>query len=117
MTNTKRKLVETKKPPPNTTSAKRVRGIAIERLSKACAKKVRDNSEKIAESLFDHTLEGNVNCAKLLVSLIKEEEPRKTPDGIGPGSSLALELAAEPQCEGPEDDTEDPFSQLGDERG
>lgn len=42
---------------------------AVNKLSKAVGKKVEENSEQIAQSLLDSTLQGHVLSARLLVSL------------------------------------------------
>ena len=61
---------------PNPTK-KRIRGNAIDRLVKASARKVRDQSELIADALVTRVIAGDVNCAKLLVTLIEKLPPPK----------------------------------------
>jgi hypothetical protein len=56
---------------------KRVRGNAVTRLSKAVARQVRDNSDDLARRLFLRAFEGDVNCSKLLVTLIEKIPSRK----------------------------------------
>ena len=59
---------------------KRKRGNAIRTLRKASARLVRNNSTKIAAKLLAKTLEGDVQCAKLLVALIQLNPPPKLKD-------------------------------------
>ena len=80
---------------------KRVRGNAIEKLTKATARYVRRNSDELAKALFTRALEGDVNCTKLLVSLIEKAPPPKTNF-----RSIALEWANSPEWKGPESDAE-----------
>jgi hypothetical protein len=49
---------------------KRVRGDALDRLSKAARRRVRDNSDGIAKKLVELILEGDVSSAKMVLSLI-----------------------------------------------
>jgi len=71
---------ETQDPATETTSPKpkRVRGDAVKRLYKATARIVRDNCDKIAQTLLDCALSGDVSAAKLLVAFIEKEKSRKT---------------------------------------
>ena len=81
---------------PTRPKQKRGRGPAIRRLRKASAHTISKNCGEIAEALLKHTLEGNVNCAKLLISLLErtsaEDEQRNKHR-----PSLAAELEAERQ--------------------
>jgi len=61
---------------PAPSKPKRARGNAINRLQKETAKTVRDNSEKIAKALLDHTIKGDVRCAKLLLELLEKYQSR-----------------------------------------
>lgn len=56
---------------------KRVRGNAIERLVKATARNVRERTAELSDALFNRALEGDVNCTKLLVTLIEKLPPPK----------------------------------------
>jgi hypothetical protein len=82
---------------------KRVRGNAIERLTRATARHVRDNSDNLANALFAQALKGDVNCTKLLVALIEKIPPRKRKRKF---KSIALEWANSPEWKGPEYDGE-----------
>jgi len=75
---------------------KRTRGDAITRLCKATARNVRDHSELLANTLFARAIAGDINCTKLLVSLIEKLPPPKMKY-----RSLALELASQPEWKGP----------------
>lgn len=76
---------------------KRSRGDAITRLCKAISRNMRDNSDDLAEKLFDRALEGDVNCTKLLIALI-ERLPKPKSRKV---DRLLLELAKEPEWKGP----------------
>lgn len=69
---------ETPTEAPKSAKKKRVRGNAIENLVKASARRVRDQSEEIADALVDRVIKGDVNCAKLLVTLIEKLPPPKS---------------------------------------
>ena len=56
---------------------KRIRGDAITRLARASSSKVRDKSEEIIDALVRRVIEGDVNCAKLLVTFIERLPPPK----------------------------------------
>ncbi len=81
---------------PTPPKQKRVRGPAIRRLRKASAHTISENCDEIAKALLEHTLKGNVNCAKLLLTLLErtsaenERRHRHRP-------TLASQLEAEPQ--------------------
>jgi len=77
---------------------KRVRGPAIRRLRKASAHTISENSEEIAKALLDHTLDGNVNCAKLLFSLL-DKTPAESQKRHKHRPTLASQLEAEPQSD------------------
>lgn len=79
---------------------KRLRGPALKRLRKATANTVRENSAEIAKSLLNHTLEGDMSCAKILLALL-EEKPDETPKRSSRRLTLAQRLALEPEWEGP----------------
>jgi hypothetical protein len=77
-----------------TAGSKAGRGSA--RLSKAADKALEANSQAIAKSLLASTLKGNVNSARLLVSLAESPE-EKAAQGTKRRRSIAKALAAEPQ--------------------
>jgi hypothetical protein len=87
---------ETSTAEPTPSKQKRVRGPAIRRLRKASAHTISKNCGEIAEALLKHTLEGNVNCAKLLFGLL-ERTPAEDEKRHKPRPTLASELEAEPQ--------------------
>jgi hypothetical protein len=91
-------------PKQSKTAKKRIRGDALQRLAKASARKVRDNSEEIIGALLGRVLAGDVSCAKLLVTLIERLPPRKKKF-----RSIATEWANSPEWEPPEDYEEDPY--------
>jgi hypothetical protein len=57
---------------------KRIRGDAITRLCKGISRNVRDNSDQLANTLFERALAGDVNCTKLLVALIEKLPPPRS---------------------------------------
>jgi hypothetical protein len=75
---------------------KRVKGNAIDRLAKATARKVRDESAELSDALFKRALAGDVNCTKLLVTLIEKLPPPKCKY-----RSIAEEWAKSPEWEPP----------------
>lgn len=80
---------------------KRVRGTAIDRLAKAVAKSVRDRSTELSDALFKRALEGDVCCAKLLVTLIEKLPPPKRKF-----RSIALEWANSPAWKDPNENVD-----------
>jgi hypothetical protein len=84
---------------------KQIRGDAVKRLRTATARKVRDNSELIAESLLYGALKGDVSRVKLMFALIENKKPRKTTKKTAgktsPYDSIALKWASEPEWQGP----------------
>jgi hypothetical protein len=76
-----------------------VKGVKI--LREAAGKKVGENSGKIAQSLLDGALGGDVNSAKLLLSLAELEPEQEDAGNPQLGWSLALALAAEPEWQEP----------------
>ena len=79
---------------------KRLRGPALERLRKATAQAVRENSAQIAKALLDHTLEGNMSCAKVLLALL-EEKPGETQKRSPNALALIRRLELEPEWVNP----------------
>src|SRR5438876_767009 len=75
---------------------KRLRGPALKRLRKATAQTVRENSAQIAKSLLDHTLEGDMSCAKVLLALL-EEKPGETQKRSRHNLDFIERLEREPQ--------------------
>jgi hypothetical protein len=88
---------ETKLETPQPQKKKRVRGNAIDRLAKATARSVRDRSAELSDALFKRALEGDVNCTKLLVTLIEKLPPPKRKY-----RSIALQWANSPVWQDPE---------------
>ena len=97
-------------PAPSSTSKTRIRGDVLKRLRRSAIRVVRDNSDRLAQSLFDQTIKGNTNSGKLLLSIIKavaEPQPPKRRKASKPESpkpapqkpkrSLATEWANEPE--------------------
>ena len=70
---------------------KRVRGVALTRLCKASARTVRNHSSEIVASLYKGVLEGDVSCAKMLVTLIEKLPPPKPREKKRPSIALLLE--------------------------
>jgi hypothetical protein len=85
---------------------------AFKQLRQAVGKEVREQSTKIAQSLVKSTLEGNSNNARLVVSLVDKRKKKKIEVKSKRGESVALNLAAEPQCP-PEDDEFYPDFEIG----
>jgi hypothetical protein len=79
---------------------KRDRSDPIKRLSRAASLIVRTNCCEIAQALLDHTLKGDVQSAKLLLSLCIRPAPQKRKKKK---RSLATEWANEPEWTGTED--------------
>jgi|SRR5579863_3033555 len=75
---------------------KRVRGNAIDKLARATARRVRDDSTRLSDALFERALKGDVNCTKLLVALIE-----RVPPPTRKHRSIALEWANSPEWTGP----------------
>jgi hypothetical protein len=86
------------------TKPKRIRGNAIQRLRKASARTLRDNSSRIANALLERALVGDVSSAKLLVTFVEKPKARKVKKKR---RNLAAELAAQPQWVGPPADSDD----------
>ncbi len=79
-------------------------GDAYKQLRHAVREKVRQQSEEIAASLVNSTLEGNSSSARIMVSLVeKKKKKNKSREKGKRGHSLALDLASDPQVR-PEDD-------------
>jgi hypothetical protein len=79
-------------------SKERLRGNALRRLCKDSARTVRRNSGQIVQSLYKGVLQGDVSCAKLLVSLIERLPP---PKPRRQKRNFLLELALSPEWTGP----------------
>ena len=77
---------------------KRARGHALIRLCKASARVVRDHSGEIVKSLYAGVLQGDVSCAKMLVTLIEKLPP---PRPRRPKSTLFREFAIAQQLASP----------------
>jgi len=75
-------------------SKKRVRGTARQRLAKACARAMRDDSNNIVDALFKRALEGNVGSVRLILSMLEKlpAQSRRKKPGV---SALATAPANE----------------------
>jgi hypothetical protein len=98
--------------------AKRVRGVAGEesgvRLRKAVGREVSRRAGKFAKMLMDKALAGNMQSAKLLISLTKADgamEADKKVEEVTQEKSVAQRLVEGPRWEGP--DEEDPEENWG----
>jgi signal transduction histidine kinase len=80
------------------------RGRKIKKLNKEALKIVDENAHKIAQSLYDSTLEGHVLSARLLVDLAEGDVEAEEALSKRPLRSLAEELAAEPQWKGEDEE-------------
>jgi hypothetical protein len=65
------------------------------KMKAAASKALENNSEKIAKSLLDGTLKGNVISAKLLIALAEEQADCEEKEPKQRGYSLAEKLASE----------------------
>jgi hypothetical protein len=70
-----------------------------ERLRWAADRRLGRNSAKLADLLTKNALKGDLASTKVLLGLAEGKKP--IPEKKGPVRSLALRLAAEPQCERP----------------
>jgi hypothetical protein len=66
-------------------------------LKRAANKTLEKNCTKIAQSLLDHTLKGNVQSARLLVALAEGPTESVDAEETRDRRSVATELAAEPE--------------------
>jgi len=78
MTNNPDTTPKTENPPVKTSTNKRRKGYAIKTLSKASARSVNENAEKIVERLLSGALEGDLKSAELLIELIEKVPPTKS---------------------------------------
>ncbi|MGC9159120.1 MAG: hypothetical protein ACP5FH_09020 [Terracidiphilus sp.] len=85
--------------PRGTRTEKKTGGCGTAKLSAAAVKALEENSEEIAKSLLQRVLDGNINSAKLLLSLAdgKEEEGCAGQGKKKRTRSRADALAAEPE--------------------
>ena len=77
------------------------------KLREAVVQRVAEECDRIAESLVNKTLEGNMVGAKLLVDLTGAKIPPPKPPRKRRGPTMAQMLAACPPWQGPLDDVED----------
>jgi signal transduction histidine kinase len=73
---------------------------AVKKLVKSASSTVESNSDEIARSLLTSTLSGNVNSARLLVSLAEGQAEDDDAEANQPIQTLAMKLAAEPEWTG-----------------
>lgn len=67
-------------PSPVLLKKKRVKGTASQRLAKAASRVLRDNSDKIVQTLYERTLAGDVRSGRLLLTFMKRlraPQPRR----------------------------------------
>jgi len=76
----------------------------VVRLNKEAFKVVEGNAPKIAQALFDSTIDGKVMSAKLLVELAEGDVEVEDGMTVGPLRSLALKLANAAQKKAPPPD-------------
>lgn len=79
---------------------KKTTGSAMENLRRAAGDSVREQSQKIAQSLVDNTVKGNATCAKLLLDLVEKEPGTEKKQKAR--KSMATEMAEEKQWTGEE---------------
>ena len=75
-------------------------------LKTAADKKLKEHSEKIAESLYNNLVEGNVTCGKLLIALAEGQIDCEDEAVVNRLRSMAEELASEPEWDGELDEAE-----------
>lgn len=92
--------------PPGTEAEKKKVSRGTDKLKQAADKKLRENSEKIAESLLKKTLAGNSISAKLLISLAEGKTDCQVEEVVQRRCNLAEELASEPEWVGELDEAE-----------
>jgi hypothetical protein len=100
-------------------TGKKTSGRGASKLSEAADKTLEENSDKIAKSLLESTLKGNIHSARLLVTLAEVKGENENAGRKRRVRSKATKLAAEPQWRGDETDAEpetSSISQLVDER-
>jgi hypothetical protein len=73
----------------------------VERLGRAVDKRVRKNSEKLADLLMNKALGGDLASARVLVMIAGRKRPRPAPVKKVQWPTLAMRLAALPDCEEP----------------
>ena len=66
-------------------------------LNEAIGKVLKQNSDKIARSLLEGTLKGNVSCARLFLELAKGQEDNPNQEAKRDFPSQAMALAMEPE--------------------
>jgi hypothetical protein len=76
-------------------------GKGVKILRKTAGRTVGENSERIADSLLQGVLKGDLNSAKLLLSLAELEPEQEDAGKPQRGWSAALALAAEPEWQEP----------------
>jgi hypothetical protein len=86
---------------------KTARKDGVERLRREADKLVWRNSKKLASLLSANALKGSLASAKTLVGLAEGKKPLPEPVKKRLGPSLAEQLAAEPQWQGPPEDDEE----------
>lgn len=77
----------------------------VNKLNKEAHKIVDENATEIAKSLYDSTLDGHVQSARLLVELAEGNMEAEEAMTMRPLRSMASNLAAEPPWNGEETET------------
>jgi hypothetical protein len=96
-----------KKKPSGSGSLKKKAGGGTAKLKTAADKELRVNSGKIAKTLCERLMEGNVPCGKLLISLAEGKEDCEDDAMVSSPRSMASELASEPEWDGDLNEAED----------
>lgn len=66
-------------------------------LRKAVKRAVRERSKQIADSLVDHTVEGDIRSAEMVITLMEDKKKEGEDDKPWTGPSVAEMLASEPE--------------------
>lgn len=91
---------------PRGSGSQKKAGAGTAQLKTAADKKLKDHSEKIAESLYNKLVEGNVTCGKLLIALAEGQIDCEDEAIVSRLRSMAEELASEPEWDGALSDAE-----------
>jgi hypothetical protein len=105
MASAKKKKAAAKKPH-GTGAQKNAASRGIKKLKTAADKKLSENSEKIADSLFDQLIKGKVTSGKLLIALAEEPSECENEAELEQPRSIAEELASDSEWDGEPDEEE-----------
>ena len=89
-----------------TGSQKKKASSGTAKLMTAVNKKLDESSDKIADSLYERLIDGNVKCGELLIALAEGWIDCEDEAVVQRLCSLAKELASEPEWEGELDEAE-----------